>query len=105
MTDISIVIPLYNEEESLPELADWIERVCSEHGYSYEVIMVDDGSTDNSWKTVQELSQQNSAVKGIKFQRNYGKSAALNEGAPIRSAKPIDDSLILSNMPGSIYLI
>ena len=80
MTDISIVIPLYNEEESLPELADWIERVCSEHGYSYEVIMVDDGSTDNSWKTVQELSQQNSAVKGIKFQRNYGKSAALNEG-------------------------
>lgn len=79
-TDISIIIPLYNEEESLQELADWIERVCSEHGYAYEVIMIDDGSTDNSWKVVQELSHQNKAIKGIKFQRNYGKSAALNEG-------------------------
>jgi glycosyltransferase involved in cell wall biosynthesis len=78
--DISIVVPLYNEEESLPELADWIERVCNEHGYAHEVIMIDDGSTDHSWKVVQELSQQFSAVKGIRFQRNYGKSAALNEG-------------------------
>lgn len=79
-TDISIVVPLFNEEESLPELAEWIERVCSEHGYSHEVIMIDDGSTDDSWKVVQELSEQYTAVKGIKFQRNYGKSAALNEG-------------------------
>lgn len=80
MTDISIVIPLYNEEESLPELVDWIERVCTEHGYIHEVIMIDDGSTDSSWKVVQDLSQTYAAVKGIKFQRNYGKSAALNEG-------------------------
>jgi glycosyltransferase involved in cell wall biosynthesis len=79
-TDISIVVPLFNEEESLPELIDWIEKVCNEHGYSYEVIMVDDGSTDDSWRVVEELSEQNPAVKGIKFQRNYGKSAALNEG-------------------------
>lgn len=79
-TDISIVIPLYNEEESLPELISWIERVCTDYGYTHEVIMIDDGSTDNSWKTIQELSAQYSAVKGIRFQRNYGKSAALNEG-------------------------
>lgn len=78
--DISIIIPLFNEEESLPELADWIERVCNEHGYLYEVIMIDDGSTDDSWKVVQDLSTQNKNIKGIKFQRNYGKSAALNEG-------------------------
>jgi len=79
-TDISIVVPLFNEEESLPELVDWIERVCQEHGYLHEVILVDDGSTDESWRIVQELSRQYKAVKGIKFQRNYGKSAALNEG-------------------------
>ncbi|MBZ0100315.1 MAG: glycosyltransferase family 2 protein, partial [Taibaiella sp.] len=79
-TDISIVVPLFNEEESLPELAEWIEKVCTEHGYSYEVIMVDDGSTDNSWQEVLKLSEQNPSIKGIKFQRNYGKSAALNEG-------------------------
>lgn len=79
-TDISIVIPLFNEEESLPELAEWIEKVCTDHGYSYEVIMVDDGSTDNSWQEVLKLTEQNPRIKGIKFQRNYGKSAALNEG-------------------------
>lgn len=78
--DISIVIPLYNEEESLPELEAWIKRVMEENNYSYEIIMVDDGSTDNSWKVIEELHQINSLVKGIKFQRNYGKSAALNEG-------------------------
>ncbi|RYD54669.1 MAG: glycosyltransferase [Sphingobacteriales bacterium] len=80
MPDISIVVPLFNEEESLPELVDWIEKVCSEHGYTHEVIMVDDGSTDDSWHVVKQLSDQYPAVKGIKFQRNYGKSAALNEG-------------------------
>lgn len=79
-TDISIVIPLYNEDESLPELTEWIERICTEHGYSYEVIMIDDGSTDNSWQVIQQLIKNNDRIKGIKFQRNYGKSAALNEG-------------------------
>jgi glycosyltransferase involved in cell wall biosynthesis len=78
--DLSIVIPLYNEDESLPELMAWIERVMTANNYSYEVIMVDDGSTDNSWDVIETLRQQNSGLKGIKFQRNYGKSAALNEG-------------------------
>ena len=77
--DLSIVIPLKDEEESLPELADWIKSVCDTNGYSYEVVMVDDGSTDHSWKVIEQLSQQNPAIKGIRFQRNYGKSAALNE--------------------------
>ncbi len=78
--DVSIVIPLFNEEESLPELVAWIERVVSANHYSYEVIMVDDGSTDNSWQVIEQLAQQNSNIRGIKFQRNYGKSPALNEG-------------------------
>lgn len=78
--DISIVVPLYNEDESLPELMAWINKVCTEHHYAYEVIMVDDGSKDNSWQVVQTLAQQYPSVKGIKFQRNYGKSPALNEG-------------------------
>lgn len=78
--DLSIVIPLFNEDESLPELTAWIERVMNENNYSYEVIMVDDGSTDNSWKVIEGLAANNPHVKGIKFQRNYGKSAALNEG-------------------------
>lgn len=77
--DLSIVIPLKDEEESLPELADWIKKVCEANGYSYEMIMVDDGSTDSSWKVIEQLSKINPAVKGIRFQRNYGKSAALNE--------------------------
>jgi glycosyltransferase involved in cell wall biosynthesis len=78
--DISVIVPLKNEDESLPELAAWIDRVMKEHQYSYEVWMVDDGSTDNSWEVIQTLSLSNPNVKGIKFQRNYGKSAALNEG-------------------------
>jgi glycosyltransferase involved in cell wall biosynthesis len=78
--DISVVVPLYNEEESLPELEAWIRRVMEENNYSYEIILVDDGSTDNSWPVIEELHQINPLVKGIKFQRNYGKSAALNEG-------------------------
>ncbi|MGN6603947.1 MAG: glycosyltransferase family 2 protein [Ginsengibacter sp.] len=81
--DISVIVPLYNEEESLPELEAWIRRVMDENYYSYEVIMVDDGSTDNSWPVITELHSLNPAVKGIKFQRNYGKSAALNEGFKI----------------------
>lgn len=75
--DISVIIPLYNEEESLPELYGWIERVMSEHGFTYEVIFVNDGSTDRSWEVIRELSTGDSRVKGIKFRRNYGKSPAL----------------------------
>jgi glycosyltransferase involved in cell wall biosynthesis len=78
--DISVVIPLFNEEESLPELSEWIVRVMNENYFSYEVIMVDDGSTDYSWNVIEEISNKNKNFKGIKFQRNYGKSAALNEG-------------------------
>jgi glycosyltransferase involved in cell wall biosynthesis len=78
--EVSIVIPVYNEDESLPELCSWIERVMQEHGLSYEVILVDDGSTDRSWDVVTDLRRNNPHIKGIKFQRNYGKSAALNEG-------------------------
>ena len=84
--DLSIVVPLFNEEESLPELAEWIDRVCTEHNYHYEVIMVDDGSTDDSWRVVENLRQDFPQVKGIRFQRNYGKSAALNEGFKATSA-------------------
>jgi len=78
--DISLVIPLLNEEESLPELTAWIEKVMLENNYTYEIIFIDDGSTDNSWNVIEVLSAKNPLVKGIKFQRNYGKSAALNEG-------------------------
>ncbi len=78
--DLSIVVPLFNEDESLPELTAWIERVMTANNFSYEIIMIDDGSTDDSWKVIEELRTKNDAVKGIKFQRNYGKSAALNEG-------------------------
>ncbi|MEI6945739.1 glycosyltransferase family 2 protein [Paraflavisolibacter sp. H34] len=78
--DLSIVVPLLNEEESLPELCAWIRRVCLEHQYSYEVILIDDGSTDNSWSVIEELRAGDPNIRGIRFQRNYGKSAALNEG-------------------------
>lgn len=78
--DITVIVPLYNETESLPELAAWIRRVMGQNGFSYEVIMVDDGSTDGSWDTVQRLAAENPAIHGISFRRNYGKSAALYEG-------------------------
>ncbi len=78
--DISLVIPLYNEAESLPELCAWISRVVNENNFSHEIILIDDGSNDNSWQVIKELSVQYASIKGIKFQRNYGKSAALNEG-------------------------
>lgn len=78
--DISIVIPLLNEAESLPELCRWIDKVATENEYRYEIVLVDDGSTDNSWEVIMNLSVANTNIKGIKFQRNYGKSAALNEG-------------------------
>jgi len=75
--DISVVIPLFNEEESLPELAAWIDKVMRENNFSYEIVMIDDGSKDNSWQVVEDLQAKNSLIKGIKFRRNYGKSAAL----------------------------
>ena len=75
--DISVVIPLYNEEESLPELFAWIKRVMDGNGFSYEVIFVNDGSTDGSWRVIEELSAKHPEAKGIKFRRNYGKSPAL----------------------------
>lgn len=78
--DISVVIPLLNEDESLPELEAWIRRVMEANQFSYEILFIDDGSTDNSWKLIEEMSQSNPSVRGIKFQRNYGKSAALNVG-------------------------
>jgi glycosyltransferase involved in cell wall biosynthesis len=78
--DISIVIPLLNEEESISELNDWIKKVMTEHQFSYEVLFIDDGSTDRSWSIIEELNKNDDCVKGIKFRRNYGKSAALNVG-------------------------
>jgi len=78
--DLSVLIPLLNEEESLPELCNWITKVANEHQLSYEIVLIDDGSTDSSWQIIQQLSKQNSNIKGVKFQRNYGKSAALNTG-------------------------
>lgn len=78
--DISVVIPLYNEAESLPELTSWIERVMSDNGFSYELLFIDDGSTDESWNIIEKLHKSNSNIHGISFARNYGKSPALNVG-------------------------
>lgn len=101
--DISIVVPLFNEEESLPELAAWIDRVCKEHSYGYEIIMVDDGSTDGSWHVIQQLRQEFPAIRGIRFQRNYGKSAALNEGFKMtRAAVVITMDADLQDSPDEI---
>ena len=80
MKQISIIVPSYNEAESLPHLAEWVDRVMKEHSLSYEVIVVDDGSTDGTWQVTEELHKQNACWRGIKFRRNYGKSAALNTG-------------------------
>ena len=87
--DISVVVPLYNEEESLGELVAWIDRVARENSLTYEVIMVDDGSTDGSWSVVKELSEQYDTIKGISFMRNYGKSAALYSGFDIASGEVV----------------
>lgn len=77
---ISVVVPLYNEDESLPELAAWIKRVMDQNNYTYEVWMIDDGSKDKSWEVIESLHAQNPCIKGVRFRRNYGKSAALNVG-------------------------
>ncbi|MCT4603953.1 MAG: glycosyltransferase family 2 protein [Marinifilum sp.] len=81
--DISVVVPLFNEEESIPELVAWIDRVMSQNNFSHEIIMVDDGSNDTSWEVIENLQKKYSAVRGIKFRRNYGKSAALFSGFEI----------------------
>ena len=76
--DISVVVPLYNEDESLPELVAWVDKVMVENNFSYEIILVDDGSTDHSWQVIMQLKETYNAIKGVTFRRNYGKSAALN---------------------------
>lgn len=81
--DLSIIIPLYNEDESLPELSAWIARVMEANHFSYEIVMIDDGSNDNSWSVIEKLAQKNSNIHAIKFRRNYGKSAALHCGFEI----------------------
>ena len=78
--DISVIIPLYNEDESLPELTAWIERVMDENKFTYEIIFINDGSTDNSWETILSLKEKNDNIHGISFRRNYGKSPALHVG-------------------------
>lgn len=87
--DLSIVIPLLNEEESLPELTEWIVRVCTENQYTFEIIYIDDGSSDDSWKVIQQLGLKYNQIKAIKFQRNYGKSAALNEGFKVAQGQVV----------------
>ena len=88
--NISVVVPLFNEEESLPELCSWIDRVMRENNFTYEVLLIDDGSKDNSWKVIEKISSSNKNIKGTKFRRNYGKSAALNIGF----AKSVGDVVI-----------
>jgi len=80
MISITVVVPVFNEEESLPELTQWTHRVMQEHGFAYEVLLINDGSTDRSWEVIQDLTSKNKALKGINFTRNYGKSAALDAG-------------------------
>ena len=87
--DLSIVIPLFNEDESLPELTQWISRVMDREGYTYEIIFVNDGSTDNSWQVIQELRTENANVKAISFRRNQGKSAGLNQGFKAASGQVV----------------
>ena len=87
--DISIVIPQFNEEESIPELVAWIESVMNENNFAYEVIFIDDGSTDDSWNTIQQITAVNANIKGISFQRNYGKAAALHVGFQAASGKVV----------------
>ena len=87
--DITVVVPLFNEDESLPELSSWIAKVMDENNFTYEVLFVDDGSKDNSWNVIEKLSAENSSLKGIKFQRNYGKSAALQKGFEVATGRVV----------------
>ena len=87
--DLSIIVPLYNENESLPDLLSWIRKVMEEHAYSYEVIFIDDGSTDGSWETIRGLTDGDERIRGISFRRNYGKSAALYEGFKVAQGRVV----------------
>ena len=87
--DISVVVPVYNEEESLPELFDWINRVMTAHNFAFEVIFVDDGSSDGSWDIIRNLQKQHTEVRGVRFRRNYGKSAALNKGFELAEGRVV----------------
>ena len=87
--DISVVVPLFNEEESLPELVSWVDRIFNENKFSGEIILIDDGSKDNSWKVINELSKEYPIIKGIRYKRNYGKSAALNSGFEIAQGEVV----------------
>jgi len=87
--DLSVVIPVYNEEESIQELSEWIERVCTKSGLSYEVIFIDDGSSDSSWDKIKAISQSKNSVKGFRFRRNYGKAAALHTGFKAASGEVV----------------
>ncbi len=87
--DISVVIPLFNEEESLPELAAWIRKTMETHGYSYEILFMDDGSRDKSWEVIRKIQGEDPNVKGVRFRRNYGKSAALNEGFSLAQGRVV----------------
>ena len=87
--DLSVVIPVYNEEESIQELSEWIERVCTKSGLSYEVIFIDDGSSDSSWEKIKGISQSKNSVKGFRFRRNYGKAAALHTGFKAASGEVV----------------
>ena len=101
--DISVVVPLYNEAESLPELQEWIDRVMAANGFSYEVIYVNDGSTDDSWKVIENMAAGNKAVRGVSFRRNYGKSPALNTGfARVRGDVVITMDADLQDSPDEI---
>jgi len=87
--NLSLIIPLFNEDESIPELYHWIKRVVDENAISYEVIFVDDGSKDKSWSVIEHLAEKDNQIKGIKFQRNYGKSAALQKGFELASGEVV----------------
>jgi glycosyltransferase involved in cell wall biosynthesis len=87
--DISVVVPVYNEEESLPELFDWIKRVMTENNFAFEVLFIDDGSSDGSWNVVRNLQNQEITVRGVRFRRNYGKSAALNKGFELAQGRVV----------------
>lgn len=89
MLDISVIIPAKDEEESLPELSQWISRVMQPHGFSYEVIFIDDGSTDATWEVITRLQQENKAIKGLRFNRNFGKSAALHTGFKLAQGRVV----------------
>ena len=101
--DISVVIPLYNEAESLPELEAWIVRVMADNHFTYEILFINDGSTDNSWEVIENLSKTNPCVHGVSFRRNYGKSPALNTGfARARGSVVITMDADLQDSPDEI---